>query len=88
MTNQAIKRERHPMPTVEDLVHKLNGATVFSKLDLRSGYHQLTAVISPPLPRTKGFGDTLDLTLEQILQVKCSKRQSKTNSRKSQIPST
>ena len=44
MANQAIKRERHPMPTVEDLIHKLNGATVFSKLDLRSGYHQLTPV--------------------------------------------
>ena len=40
--NQAISRERHPMPTVDDLIHTLNGATVFSKLDLRSGYHQLT----------------------------------------------
>ena len=42
MANRAIKRERHPMPTVDDLIHKLNGATVFSKLDLRSGYHQLS----------------------------------------------
>ena len=41
MANQAIERERHPMPTVDDLIHTLNGATVFSKLDLRSGYHQL-----------------------------------------------
>ena len=40
--NQAIVRERHPMPTVEDLIHTLNGATVFSKLDLRAGYHQLS----------------------------------------------
>ena len=29
------------MPTVEELIHDLNGAKVFSKLDLRSGYHQL-----------------------------------------------
>ena len=42
MANQAIKRERHPMPTIDDLIHTLNGATVFSKLDLRAGYHQLS----------------------------------------------
>ena len=41
MANCAIQRERHPTPTVDDLIHALNGATVFSKLDLRSGYHQL-----------------------------------------------
>ena len=42
MPNQAIQRERHPTPTVDDLVDALNGASVFSKLDLRSGYHQLS----------------------------------------------
>ena len=41
VANQAITRERHPLPTVDDLIHTLNGATVFSKLDLRSGYHQV-----------------------------------------------
>ena len=42
MANQAIRRERHPTPTVDDLIHSMNGAKVFSKLDLRAGYHQLT----------------------------------------------
>ena len=37
----AIVRERHPMPTADKLIHKLNGAKVFSKLDLRHGYHQI-----------------------------------------------
>ena len=41
MPNCAIKREHHPTPTVDDLIHAMNGAKVFSKLDLRSGYHQL-----------------------------------------------
>jgi len=39
--NQAIQREKHIMPTIDDLRNDLNGATVFSVLDLRSGYHQL-----------------------------------------------
>ena len=39
--NQAILRNRHITPTVDELTTDLNGATVFSKLDLRSGYHQL-----------------------------------------------
>ena len=49
MANRAISRERHPMPTVDDLIHRLNGATVFSKLDLLSGYHQLTLAKKKPL---------------------------------------
>ena len=45
MENRAVIRDRHLMPTVDDLVHTLNGGTVFSKLDLRAGYHQLS--VSP-----------------------------------------
>ncbi len=39
--NTAIMRERHISPTLDDIVEQLNGSTVFSKIDLRSGYHQL-----------------------------------------------
>ncbi|CAB4034315.1 Hypothetical predicted protein [Paramuricea clavata] len=39
--NKAIQRERHQMPTIDELINDLNGAKVFSKLDLRTGYHQL-----------------------------------------------
>ena len=38
--NWAVKREKHLMPTMDDLIADLNGATVLSKLELSSGYHQ------------------------------------------------
>ena len=39
--NKAVKREKHLMPTNDDLIADLNGATHFSTLDLSSGYHHL-----------------------------------------------
>ena len=36
-----IYRERHPIPTVEEVLNELNGSTVFSKLDLKWGFHQV-----------------------------------------------
>jgi len=42
--NEAIVREHHPMPTVENLLHDINGSTMFSKLDLKLGLHDVTAL--------------------------------------------
>lgn len=39
--NKSVKRERYQIPTIEDVLHKLKDATVFSKLDATSGFHQL-----------------------------------------------
>ena len=39
--NQAIKRVRYLIPTVEEISQELNGAKFFSKLDLAQAYHQL-----------------------------------------------
>ena len=39
--NKAIVRERHVTPSIEDLIIKLNGATYFSKFDLKNGYNQV-----------------------------------------------
>ena len=33
--NGAIVRERHPIPTVDEVLYDLNGSTVFSKLDIK-----------------------------------------------------
>ena len=41
LPNRTIRRERHPSLNVDDIINSLNGAKKFSKLDLRSGYHQL-----------------------------------------------
>ena len=40
-TNKAIKRERHPVPTVDELLQDMSGAVKFSKVDLEAGYHQI-----------------------------------------------
>ena len=39
--NEAVVCERHPIPTLEETLQAMNGAKVFSKLDLRWGYHQI-----------------------------------------------
>ena len=39
--NTAVIRERHPIPTIDEVLEKMNGSTVFSKLDLKWGFHQI-----------------------------------------------
>jgi hypothetical protein len=39
--NHATVKNRYPMPRIDDLFDKMNGASLFSKIDLQSGYHQL-----------------------------------------------
>jgi hypothetical protein len=39
--NEVTIKNKYPLPRIEDLFDQLRGASVFSKIDLRLGYHQL-----------------------------------------------
>jgi hypothetical protein len=39
--NDVTVKNKYPLPRIEDLFDQMRGAKVFSKIDLRSGYHQM-----------------------------------------------
>jgi hypothetical protein len=39
--NEVTIKNKYPLPRIDDMFDQLCGACVFSKIDLRSGYHQL-----------------------------------------------
>ncbi|GKC19500.1 putative reverse transcriptase domain-containing protein [Tanacetum coccineum] len=49
--NKLTVKNRYPLPKIDDLFDQLQGLSVYSKIDLRSGYHQLR-VRDEDIPKT------------------------------------
>nr|GEZ76333.1 retrotransposon protein, putative, Ty3-gypsy subclass [Tanacetum cinerariifolium] len=49
--NKLTVKNRYPLPRINDLFDQLQGSSVYSKIDLRSGYHQLR-VRKEDIPKT------------------------------------
>ena len=49
--NRVTIKNRYPLPRIDDLFDQLRGARVYSKVDLRTGYHQLR-VRETDIPKT------------------------------------
>ncbi len=49
--NKVTVKNNYPLPRIDDLFDQLKGAGVFSKIDLRSRYHQLR-VKDTDVPKT------------------------------------
>ncbi|GJX54919.1 putative reverse transcriptase domain-containing protein [Tanacetum coccineum] len=49
--NKLTVKNRYPLPRIDDLFDQLQGLSVYSKIDLRSGYHQLR-VRNEDIPKT------------------------------------
>ncbi|KAK1649653.1 hypothetical protein QYE76_067458, partial [Lolium multiflorum] len=49
--NDVTIKNKYPLPKIEDLFDQLTGSRVFSKIDLRTGYHQLK-IRATDIPKT------------------------------------
>ncbi|GJX28472.1 putative nucleotidyltransferase, ribonuclease H [Tanacetum coccineum] len=49
--NKLTVKNRYPLPRIDDLFDQLQGSSIYSKIDLRSGYHQLK-IIEEDIPKT------------------------------------
>ncbi|GJV13474.1 putative reverse transcriptase domain-containing protein [Tanacetum coccineum] len=76
--NKLTVKNRYPLPRIDDLFDQLQGSSIYSKIDLRSGYHQLR-VREQDIPKTafrtrksSSIGRNRKRTLQLIKAEACS----------------
>ncbi|GKF11730.1 hypothetical protein Tco_0049656 [Tanacetum coccineum] len=63
--NKLIVKNRYPLPRIDDLFNQLQGSSIYSKINLRSGYHQLR-VREEDIPKSlQHILDQKDLNMRQ-----------------------
>nr|GEW34475.1 reverse transcriptase domain-containing protein [Tanacetum cinerariifolium] len=75
--NKLTVKNRYPLPKIDDLFNQLHGSSVYSKIDLRSGYHQLR-VRDEDIPKTALRTRALVMTLHQKLPLQILETQTET----------
>ncbi|GJT09898.1 putative reverse transcriptase domain-containing protein [Tanacetum coccineum] len=71
--NKLTIKNRYPLPRIDDLFDQLQGSSVYSKIDLRSGYHQLR-VKEEDIPKNSLHNKILDtMNFNQGLHVEPAK---------------
>nr|GEW50170.1 putative reverse transcriptase domain-containing protein [Tanacetum cinerariifolium] len=67
--NKLTVMNRYPLLRIDDLFDQLQGSSVYSKIDLRSGYHQLRKLRLPTLNDTKMVLEVADRTISKPMGV-------------------
>jgi hypothetical protein len=53
--NKVTVKNKYPLPRIDDLFDQLEGARIFSKIDFRSGYHQVRKARKDQLSKIQGM---------------------------------
>ncbi|GJV16613.1 putative reverse transcriptase domain-containing protein [Tanacetum coccineum] len=73
--NKLTVKNRYPLSRIDDLFDQLQGSNIYSKIDLRSGYHQLR-VREQDIPKTAFQTRYGTLTIFQVMPIRANKRNS------------